>query len=62
MSLLIRHEIGAFRIEAPLQTGGETDLKMPSLGILQSGLSEVFSNYNSKWLVIVAFLNFSGVV
>ena len=52
----------SFRIETPPQTGGETNLKMPSLRAFQSGLSEVFLNRNSKWPVIVAFLNFFGVV
>ena len=52
----------SFRIETLLQTGGGTDLKMSSLRVFQSGLSEFFSNTNPNWLVIVAFLNFSGVV
>ena len=51
----------SFRIETAFQTG-ETDLTMSSLRVFQSGLSEVFSNTNPKWPVIVAFLNFSGVV
>ena len=38
----------SFRIEAPLQTGGETDLKMPSLRVFQSGLSEFFFKQKFK--------------
>ena len=52
----------SFGIEMLVQTGGGTDLKMSSFRVFQSGLSEVFSNTNPKWLVIIAFLNFSGVV
>ena len=51
----------SFRIETLLKTR-ETDLKMPSFRVFPSGLSEVFSNTILKWSVIIAFLNFSGVV
>ena len=32
----------SFRIETPLQTGGGTDLKMPSLRVFQSGCPRFF--------------------